>query len=190
MNNSFEKHWKFLQLAKLIGENSKCMNRQIGAILVTPDGTVVGTGYNGPARGVPHCNDTSRLIQIQAIMESRGAGQRFTEKFKEKWNARKCPRHILGFDSEEGLFICQAGHAERNVLINSARNGIKTKGCVLYCYCGIPCSPCAVEIVNAGIDTIICIDERSYDADARWILQHGKVKIFAANLERKLMFLL
>lgn len=47
-------------------------------------------------------------------------------------------------------------HAERNSILNAARIGVSTKGCVMYLTCEIPCSDCARAIINAGITTIYC----------------------------------
>jgi len=52
--NRWDKY--FLDLCGTVSSNSKCLSRQIGAILVQ-DRIVVTTGYNGPPRGVPHCKE-------------------------------------------------------------------------------------------------------------------------------------
>ena len=49
-------------------------------------------------------------------------------------------------------------HAEINSIINAARSGVSTKGCVMYMSCGIPCCDCTKAIINAGIKKIYCID--------------------------------
>jgi dCMP deaminase len=44
-------------------------------------------------------------------------------------------------------------HAEHNAILNAARNGIATKGAVLYTS-GMPCNECAKAIIQAGINTV------------------------------------
>jgi dCMP deaminase len=44
----------FHKITEVVASNSKCLSRKIGAILVR-DNVVICTGYNGPPRGVPHC---------------------------------------------------------------------------------------------------------------------------------------
>jgi dCMP deaminase len=44
----------FLVVCNAVASKSSCLSRQIGAILVR-DHSIVSTGYNGPARGYPHC---------------------------------------------------------------------------------------------------------------------------------------
>ena len=51
-----QKRWDqyYLNISKVVASNSRCLSRQVGAILVF-DKVVVATGYNGPPRGVSHC---------------------------------------------------------------------------------------------------------------------------------------
>jgi len=44
----------FHHICEAVASKSPCLSRQIGAILVR-DRSIVSTGYNGPARGFPHC---------------------------------------------------------------------------------------------------------------------------------------
>jgi dCMP deaminase len=44
----------FYNMCKVVASKSPCLSRKIGAILVR-DKSIVSTGYNGPPRGIPHC---------------------------------------------------------------------------------------------------------------------------------------
>jgi dCMP deaminase len=44
----------FMEICDVLSSYSKCLSRQLGAILVRGD-RIVSTGYNGPPRGIPHC---------------------------------------------------------------------------------------------------------------------------------------
>lgn len=57
-------------------------------------------------------------------------------------------------------------HAEHNSILNAAKNGIATKGAVLYTS-GMPCNECAKAIVQAGISTVYI--HKQYPS-----LSHGK----------------
>ena len=50
----------FLSLAELAASRSHCLHRKVGAILVK-DRRVIATGYNGPASGLPHCEQCRRM---------------------------------------------------------------------------------------------------------------------------------
>jgi len=175
MSQSKWDEWYF-ELCEKVAENSKCLSRHIGAIMVR-DKAVISQGYNGPPRGVSHCGirhqlDNGLLSQYKAI----------DKYFVTDIEVQKCPRYILGYKSGEGLDLCVAGHAERNVLINAARFGIATKGAKLYMDCGIPCTPCLVEIINAGIEEIIVTKYEFYDRSAEYLLLNNsnnlKFRIF------------
>ena len=157
-----------------VGKKSQCLSRQIGSILVR-DKTVICQGYNGPPRGIRPCDE--RWIIDEKMREAAGF-EIVDVDFYENNLEGKCPRHIpeMGFKSGEGLEWCVAGHAERNVLINAARHGIATKGAKLYMNCGIPCSPCMVEILNAGIDEIIVTKLSYYDYSSEYLLKESGLK--------------
>jgi deoxycytidylate deaminase len=88
-----------------------------------------------------------------------------------------CPRKVLNYKSGEGLSWCVAGHAERNALINSAREGISTKGAKLYLTCGVPCTPCMVEIINAGISEVIVTSFEIYDESSMYLVNNSDIKM-------------
>lgn len=46
----------FINICNAVSQKSPCLSRQIGAILVR-DKSIVATGYNGPPRGFPHCEE-------------------------------------------------------------------------------------------------------------------------------------
>ena len=45
-------------------------------------------------------------------------------------------------------------HAEANSILNAARNGISTKGSILYTN-GMPCNECAKSIIQAGVIEVV-----------------------------------
>lgn len=158
----------FYNVCRQVARNSKCMSRRIGAVMVR-DNSILSTGYNGPPRGVPRCDLRWKIDPV--FMEKYG-------KYAEgKETSGVCPRRIIGFKSGEGLEICTAGHAERNALINAARHGISTKGTTLYMTCGVPCTPCLVEIINAGISDIVVTSLQIYDENALYLLNQSNLGI-------------
>ena len=158
----------FYDLSVTVGSYAKCHSRKIGAILVK-DNSVISTGYNGPPRGVPTCD--------QRWYIDEGFKEKYGQHAVGKETKGVCPRRVIGFPSGEGLGICPAGHAERNALINAARLGIETIGTKIYMSCGVPCTPCLVEIINAGVEEIICSSMRIYDETAQYLLENSNLKI-------------
>ncbi len=57
------KHLKmYLKIALTIAENGTCNRAKIGAVIVK-NSCIIGTGYNGAPRGLPHCIDEGCIIQ-------------------------------------------------------------------------------------------------------------------------------
>lgn len=150
----------FMRIAKEVAQHSKCLSRSIGAVLVK-DKSILSTGYNGPPRGVPECWNRNSNYE------------------------RKCPRQVQGYKSGEGLDLCIAGHAERNVIVNAARFGISTMGTTLVCYCGVPCKDCMISIINAGIIEIIymkgsstgVVGDNYYDHLSKYLVQNSDILV-------------
>lgn len=146
----------FMAIAKVVATKSTCWSRQIGAVLVK-DKAIIGTGYNGPPRGMAPCHVVTEFGEV-----TNGV----------------CPRRELGFKSGEGLHLCPAAHAERNALIQAARTGVSTMGTTLYCYCGQVCKDCAAEIVNAGVTRLVFLaGQPEYDNLAARILMECGIEI-------------
>lgn len=60
----------FLNLAELAASRSHCLHRKVGAILVK-DRRVIATGYNGPASGLPHCQECLRMFPGKELDDCR-----------------------------------------------------------------------------------------------------------------------
>jgi len=158
----------FFDACLSVGANSKCLSRKIGAVL-TRKKRIISTGYNGPPNGIPTCD--------QRWLIDKKFAEKYGEKAKGKETKGVCPRRVIGFPSGGGLEICPAGHAERNALIQAARFGIETEGTVMYMSCGVPCSPCLVELINAGVEEIVCSGAIIYDETALYLLENSKIKV-------------
>jgi dCMP deaminase len=162
----------YFKVCQTVAENSSCLSRHIGAIMVN-DKSIVSTGYNGPPRGVMQCDQ--RWMVDKEMCDAAG----FDQEDLPEHICGMCPRYVpeMGFKSGQGLEWCVAGHAERNTLINAAREGIQTKGCKLYMDCGVPCTPCLVEIINSGIEEIIVTKYEFYDQSAKYLLEQSNLNV-------------
>lgn len=128
-----DKVTKYLNQAKSIASGSPCSRRKFGAIIVKDD-RVVGTGYNGSARGCLNCG-----IDIPCIKDIA----------KEPSN--------LSYD------YCPAVHAEQNAIINSNpadRVGATMYLAPFEDGTGDrPCFKCRRFILNAQIKTVVYVDK-------------------------------
>jgi deoxycytidylate deaminase len=116
------------------------------------------------------------------------------EIIKEKLTRYKsfpgeCPRKILGIKSGERMELCAGcAHAEANIVSNCAREGIRTLGASLYCWCGVPCfSPCSQAIIQSGIKKVICLkQDDDYSKSSRWLLNKAGVELI--EVEEKVLW--
>lgn len=130
--NKFEKpalDEYYMTIAFMISSRANCLNKRVGAVLVTPDNKhILATSYNGVPTGLPHCEDI-------------------------------CTRRAHGFKSGEGLSMCRAAHAEQNILTQLARNNAgSSKDAIMY-ITHSPCNECTKLIINSGIKKIVYCEE-------------------------------
>jgi len=130
----------FMQTAELFAQRSTCIRVQVGSILVR-DNKIIATGYNGSTKNHQHCYDYFKDSKLDIH------SQEFIDKhFK--------------FSEEHEL------HAEQNVLLFCAKEGISTKDTTLYITLS-PCLSCAKVIYVSGITKVIY--KKEYDRDLRGI---------------------
>lgn len=162
-----------------ISTNSPCISRKIGAILVR-DKSIISTGYNGPARGIPHCGaprymSDKTLHHIPEMAETK-------ELYSPKEINTSCPRRLLGFESGKGMEYCTAQHAEENCVSNAARLGVSTIGSILYMNCVIPCKNCLGTLINAGVREIVVDSCELYDEHSRFIIDNSSILVREFNI--------
>ena len=160
----------FYELAHVVASNSKCLSRKIGAVLVK-NNVVIATGYNGPPRGIPHCDKRHNSDDLLC----KEFGLKGLNLPKPNKTFPICPRRLLGYDSNEGLHLCPATHAEVNCIAHAAMLGIKAAGAQMYLTCGIPCKNCLAVLINAGIEEVICTSLEYYDDLSPYILKHSRL---------------
>lgn len=165
------KRWDkyFHSICEAVSSKSPCLSRKIGAILVR-DHSIVATGYNGPARGIPHCGH-ERLMEdkwLQKALRNSGLGT---------GESNTCPRRLMNFKSGEGLQWCTAQHAESNCIANAARLGVSILDTTLYMNCVVPCKNCFGILINAGIREIVVDSPKLYDDHSGFIIDNSHIII-------------
>jgi len=173
---------KYMRLAKHVGEDmNPCYSRSIGVVIVDPQANkILGTGYNGPPRGVPHNDDPEYLAEVvwpQLTEQEKGnsdcanCGQ-FIQKYG---NARICPRKAIGAPSGTRLELCSCAHAETNAIVNASDDLL---GAEMFCWCGCPCQECTKLIINSGIKKVYIIDwGRDYSFGSRFLFAKAGVEV-------------
>jgi len=92
----------FIELAELVSKRSTCLRRHVGAVVVKKR-HILATGYNGPPKGVKHCDEVG------------------------------CIRTELKIPSGQRHELCRGLHAEQNAIIQAALYGVSLEGATLYC---------------------------------------------------------
>lgn len=139
--------WEYyLTITRAVASGAKCIRRQVGAVIVDPDGRIVGTGKNGSPPGKPECTD--------------GACPR------GKMTAEEVP-HDSSYDTGPGS--CIAVHAEANALLFATA---RVRGCTMY-VTDKPCDGCQRLIEAAGIKEVVVDDYAERDPE---ILTRGDLK--------------
>lgn len=133
----------FINMAKVVATRATCPRRSVGCVLVSKRGHVIGTGYNGVASGLLHCNTPDILDYENGV-----AG------VYHKIVADKCE----GFELPPGVpNKCQAIHAEQNALLQCRDvYDIET------CYTTLsPCLTCVKLLMNTSCSRIVFSEEYS-----------------------------
>lgn len=123
----------YMSLAWLVSLRSTCLSRKVGCVIVKDDNPI-STGFNGPARGVKHC-------------EELGGCRR---------------RSMPDYKSGAYLELCPGSHAEQNAIAFAAKNGISLEGATIYVNT-YPCKNCMNSIINSGIKKIVFNSEYDDD---------------------------
>ena len=130
-----DKTMYFLDIALSVAKRSTCLRRKFGAVIVK-DNTIVGTGYNGNARGVVNCSEIG------------------------------CIKNLMKSPQGMAYDYCPAVHAEENAIINSNRAdrigatlyiaGITPDGDYTL---ALPCQRCQRKIINSQIKQVILLKD-------------------------------
>ena len=156
-----DKDTYFLGIALSVAARSTCLRRKFGAVIVR-DSTIVGTGYNGTARGVVNCHEVG------------------------------CIKDTMNSPQGAAYDYCPAVHAEENAIINSDRSDrvgstlyVAGKDEAGKLTMALPCQRCRRKIMNSQIKEVIILSDEGkplhYDVgtyakeDSDWYVQeYGK----------------
>lgn len=165
-----------MELAQVTARRSTCCRRQVGCILLSSRGHVLGTGYNGVAAGLPHCNeevpdrrlvpgdharDEASLILPPNLGVAMGRTQNEPEEPRE--GRREIDQKMIkpyacsGASAPSGtnLDACQAIHAEQNALLQ-CRDIYQIQ--TIYVTAS-PCVTCCKLLLNTSCERVVYLEE-------------------------------
>ncbi|MBI3771018.1 MAG: hypothetical protein HY271_21310 [Deltaproteobacteria bacterium] len=190
----------YMNFAYSAAHASKCIKRQVGAVLVTAPpgehGDIVGTGYNeNPAPTKPcveepeyGAGDATRgrcyrdIVRQEVMQRNVDSG----------WHCPKCAAPLVGpisdtppwfcsgcgasldklFWPDRAMSVCTAVHAETAVLLAA---GTRARNATLYTT-SLPCFQCTEKIIHAGVKYIV-FTEPYPDALAADRLELGAIEV-------------
>jgi dCMP deaminase len=87
----------FLRMAQVLAARAACNKRQVGCIITDVDNQVVGTGYNGRARGAGNCEGCDVCTngcegvhaEINALLQAGNRGVRMYQTHAPCWHCLK-----------------------------------------------------------------------------------------------------
>ena len=144
----------FIAMAKLVAQRATCLRRAVGCVLTNEHGHVLATGYNGVARGQPHCNEETGRV-VNPVLVTNGV-----IRPAEHWEMPDAPIYghaCSGATAPSGTNLqgCQAIHAEQNALLQCRNiNEIHTAYVT-----ASPCITCMRLITNTSIKRIVFAEE-------------------------------
>jgi deoxycytidylate deaminase len=170
---TLDEHAMFLAYSSSL--RSADLSRQVGAVIVSSHGDVLGTGCNevpksGGGQYFPVDTETKHLER------DREQGKDANENIKNQMivsivkkffpdRANEKDEDLLKYGKQELkgtqlLDITEFGravHAEMEAIMSCTRIGISTRGSTLYCTT-FPCHNCAKHIVSAGISKVFFVE--------------------------------
>ena len=162
-----------MYMAYSYATRSADLSRQVGATLSNQYGDIIGLGSNdvpkaggGPYWPNPVDNNTQDWRDYRRGEDANHKSKNkmiieIMRKFGEKGNENKILEKGCTLLEGTGLFnvteFARATHAEMSAILNCARNGINTKGSILYCTT-FPCHNCAKHIIESGIAKVLFVE--------------------------------
>ena len=123
----------WMDVAVVVSSRSTCLTCQVGAV-VTVDGRVIATGYNGAPTGKYHCTDVGVCK-------------------KEIFGAKHHDCSILG-QLGAAYELSRSVHAEQSCITQAANSGVSLDGGVIY-VTREPCVICLRMIISVGIYKVL-----------------------------------
>lgn len=158
-----------MQAASGISLNSACLSRQVGAVIVSKTGEIIGQGANDVPKfggGTYNIDDGSgdnrcykwKACQCWNDFHKNKLFDQINAKVGNSVNAIDLRQSLRNTDVKNLIEFSRAVHAEMEAIISVARLG---KGGIVgskLFTTTFPCHNCARHIVASGIDTVVYIE--------------------------------
>ena len=123
-----------LQHAYIVAQESHCVSWKVGAV-ITKDGRIIATGYNGTPAGKNHENCDAKA-KASGWLDSNGKLKAMYRQAHSEWS-----RH-------------NEIHAELNAILYAAKTGQSIDGAEMHVTVS-PCPDCAKAIAQSGLKRVV-----------------------------------
>lgn len=160
----------WLRVAHQLAQQSTCLRRGVGCVLLDSYGHVLSTGWNGVAAGEPHCNRFVELT-LPEVRAKEADGVTNIVHIDDRmlgWFPHGC----AGANSLSGtnLSQCDAIHAEQNAI-----QWCKEPTNIYTCYVThSPCNSCTKLLLSSSCHRIVFIHEYADQSAKGLWLKNGR----------------
>jgi deoxycytidylate deaminase len=156
-----------MNVAFSAAHSTRCLKRQVGAVIATAQGEPISVGYNENPDKVKPCihefgecyRDRIRndhFLQLANRTVCPSCGEKIPRLVGPPWKCTKCGANLERyFFPDRAMKWCTALHAEERAIINA--QGRDLTEAVIYTT-AFPCFLCAEKILQAGIVRIVFAD--------------------------------
>lgn len=115
-------------------KRSTCSRAQVGCV-ISREGRILSTGYNGAPSRMPHCDHSCTCPRVRNVYLN-------SDHVKNCESQKPCTNVI---------------HSEANAIAFAAKHGVPTVGATLHTT-RVPCMTCAGLIINAGLIRVMWLE--------------------------------
>jgi len=137
----------FLGLLEPLGRRGSCDRGRAGALIVSPNHTIIATGYAGAPPGMPHCDEVGHMMNT-----------------------------VIHEDGTQSQHCVRTLHAEENAILQCAKDGVRIEGATMYCKM-VPCYNCAMRILRVGIKRLVSQKRYHADGKSMELFQKTGIKV-------------
>ena len=156
-----------MNMAYAASHSTKCLKRQVGAVITSAEGDVVGIGFNENPSGTLPCIDQygecyRDIVRNEYLEELAtngakcpGCGEAIAATVGPPWRCGCGEKLAERFFPGRAMLWCTALHAEERAILNA--RGQNLRGATVYTST-FPCFLCAEKIAHAGIKKVVFME--------------------------------
>ena len=177
-----------MNVAFSAAHSTRCLKRQVGAVIATQRGEPISVGYNENPDKIKPCIDefgecyrdrirNEHFLQLANKTVCPKCSEKIPRLIGPPWRCAKCGANLERyFFPDRAMKWCTALHAEERAIINA--QGRDLNGAVIY----TTAFPCAEKILQAGIVRIVFADPYP-DIYSAELIEHAEPLIEVERFE-------